>query len=571
MRPLDVPSPSLVTLATLLIGTLALGGCQRQSESDSEQTDSEQQTQQRAFLAGAQADDVTAALDRIPKALDPSRVDNTAERHLAYNLFEGLVMPARTTEGAETSDDRIRAGLADDWETSDDATTYTFHLRKGAQWSDGDSVTAGDVLYGWKRALDPDRDVPNDRLLDCIRGAEAFRRGETDDWNDVGVETPDPRTLVVRLRSPTPDFLERMAHPVAFPHPTHVVEQHGDQWTTPDHFETNGAYELAEYAPDRSEVVLEANSAYWDAPAVSIDRVVFRAIPDDERAVDAYRDERLHWIAYPLSVAAASSVRDHRDYTRHELLSTTYLQFDAGAEESATADPTIRRALSAAISREKLAENVFDGFVEPARGFVPAALNGYQSVTDLTYDVERARELLEEAGETGESMNLVLLYPRSPDAVRLADAIREIWANNLGVEVTLEEARPARFRERVANREYDVAMREMLAPTSDPATILAPWHFESARWSHPEYDEMMAEITGLSPSKKRTNLVQRAEELLLDRAPVLPVYHAEMHGLVAESLQGFEPHDRNVHLLKDLSLDETAPLDEGTAASGQGR
>ena len=546
----------------MLWGGMTSIGC-KQNPNSSSSADEQEETstrEKRGFMAGSRADNMTVAIESLPKSFAPARADDPFERHVVYNLFEGLVMPASTTREAASPADRVRPGVAQSWEITDEGRTYTFNLRREATWSDGKPIKASDFLYAWKRALDPDREVTNAYVLDVIEGAEAYRRGETEDWNTVGLETPDPYTLVVHLDEPTPHFLEMMTLPVTFPLPRASVQKHGDQWARPEHVQTNGAYDVAEYSPDRGEVLLEARSSYWQSSATDIKEAVFRAISDDTEAIEAYRQGELHWIAGDLSVHAVSEVRDHDDHVREPLLGTVYFQFNP-TDGVATHQLEVRRALTRTLSRERIAQNVFDDLVQEAVGLVPPEISNYESFADLEYDVESARTSLEEANLSEKPLELTLLYRHTPDGERLAGAVQEIWHNNLGVDIQPEEVSPENFREALREQNYDIALRSTIAPYADPSAFLAPRHFPLEGWPNREYREIFSELRTVSQIDKRTNLFQESEEYLLGAAIATPVYHPTSHMLVAESLQGLEPHNRGLHLLKDLSFDETAAFD----------
>ena len=140
-----------------------------------------------------------------PKSLDPQIVTGIIEERVLSSLFEGLVnLDFETMEPIP--------GVAESWEISADGLEYTFRIREDARWSNGDAVTAEDFVYSWHRILSPALAAEYAYLLYPIENAEGFNAGTLTDFGEVGVKAPDPRTLVVRLRAPTPYFLTLQIH-----------------------------------------------------------------------------------------------------------------------------------------------------------------------------------------------------------------------------------------------------------------------------------------------------------------------------------------------------------------------
>ncbi len=501
----------------------------------------------------------TSALAADPETFDPARMSGAPEGRVAFNLFEGLMMPGPTTEGLEDSSQVVVPGVAKSYEVSPDGRSYTFHLREDARWSNGDAVTAQDFVYSWRRVLDPEIPADYAQMLHVIEGGQAYNEGKTDDWSTVGLEAPDARTLKVTLEAPTPYFPELVAFYTFFPTPRKVVEAHGSAWTKPDHIVTNGAYRLERYTPQQ-EVVLARNESYWGAEEVAIERVRLRIISDLNAVVNAYRTRQLHWTGTSLPVAQVSNLLMHPDYVRHPMLGTYYYRVNV-SDEGPLQDPRVRQALSMAIDRDQLVNQTMKGLYTKANSYVPASLPGYQPTAKVETNPTRARALLAEAGYGPDNpLELELLYNTDENHKLIAEAIQEMWKSNLGIEIELVNKEWKTYLQDIDTLEYQIARAGWIGDYNDPMTFLGMWVTGNGNndtgWSSPEYDGLLERASQETDLEERKRLLQRAEALLLKEGPVIPIYWYTNNMLVWNEIEGFEPHNRDVHLFKYMSLPE---------------
>ena len=211
-----------------------------------------------------------------PKALDPQIVTGIIEERLLSSMFEGLVnLDLETMQPIP--------GVAEEWDVSLDETVYMFHLREDARWSNGDTVTAHDFVYSWRRILSPGLAAEYAYMLYPIENAEAFNRGDLTDFSQVGIKALDDRTLEATLRAPTPYFFALQIHFTFYPVHRGAVEAHGGMlernttWTRPGNLVSNGPFTLTAWSPNK-EIVVTKNEHYWDRDTVRLDRIVFRPI-----------------------------------------------------------------------------------------------------------------------------------------------------------------------------------------------------------------------------------------------------------------------------------------------------
>ena len=542
---------------------LALTGCDKKEAAKAEGTKEGEgaSTKQQAeeFVAGTKADMFTLALAADPETFDTAKMSGAPEGRIAFNVFEGLMMPNVTTEGLDDPSKLVVPGVAESYEMSEDGKTYTFKLRKDAKWSNGEPVTAKDFEWSWKRVLTPGFPADYAQMLWVIEGAEAYNKGENKDWASVGVKATDDQTLQVVLTSPTPYFLELLAFYTFFPTPQKVVEEKGDDWTRPENIVSNGPYRLASYKPQQ-EIVLETNEHYWDKAALKIPKAKLRIIPDATARVTAYKTGELHWSGAGLPVAQITSLLTHPDYYREPLLGTYYYRINV-KNDGALQNPKVREALALAIDRSSLVNNTLNGLYESAESFVPP-MAGYKSVTKTDYNIKKAKDALAEAGFPGGKgfPKVSLLYNTDENHKLVAESVQDMWKRNLGIDVALNNKEWKTYLQDVDTLSYEIARAGWIGDFNDPMTFLDMWVTDNGNndtgWSNEQYDKLIADAQKEVDPKKRAELLQQAEKLLLEQGPVIAIYYYATNGLRSSKLKGFEPHNRDVHLLKYMSLAE---------------
>ena len=537
-------------LAALAIGSIVIvagcDGCERSGAGEE-------------FVAGYNADVFTFGLSADPETLDPTRMSGAPEGRMAFNIFEGLMAPGPTTEGLDDPSDVVVPGVAEDYDISDDGTVYTFYLRDDAKWSNGDPVTAMDFERSWKRILTPD--FPGDyvKLLHVIKNGADYSEGDLEDWDRVGVESIDDRTLEVTLEYPTPYFLELVAFYTFYPVPVDLIEEHGTRWTRPENIVSNGAYELTDYRFQR-DMTLEKNEHYWDADSVDIEEARARIIDDTNAIVNAYRTGTLHYSGASLPVAQITGLMTHPDFYQEPMLAVYYFRFNVSDEDHPLTEPKVRRALAKALDRRSLVEDTMNNLYEVADGYVPP-MPEWESTADAPeYDPERARELMAEAGydDPSELPEFEFLYNTDEDHKLIAEASQAMWSRNLGIDVTLVNKEWRTYLQDVTTLNYEAARAGWIGDYNDPMTFLELWETGNGNnntgWSDEEYDQLLDDARNEADPERRLEYLQDAEEIALNRGPIIPIYYYSNNILVSRYIDGFEPHNRDIHLLKYMSL-----------------
>lgn len=492
-----------------------------------------------------------------PAELDPHAVTGIAEGEVLRALFEGLV-------AEDPVDLHPVPGVAERWEVSADGLTYTFHLRANARWSDGSPVTAGDFVASYRRILTPAMAADYANMLYVIQGAEAYHKGANRDFAQVGVSAIDARTLRIVLEHPASYFLTLLVHPPWYPVPVAVIERHGrpDQrgnpWTRPERMVSNGPFVLKKWVPGQV-IVVAKSPTYWDAASVRLNGINFHPIDSREAEERAFRAGQLHLTdAVPVAKIGAYR-RDSPELIRIDpYLGTEFLRLNT--QRPPFSDARIRRAFGLAINREALVP-VLGGQIKPAHAFTPPATAGYTANARMPTDPERARQLLKEAGyEGGRGLPAIeFLFPSSENVRVMAEALQEMWRRELGVEVRLlnQELKVTFDARRTGN--YQMMRSNWIGDYLDPATFLDIFRSSSGNnytgWSDPAYDAALFAAARTADRAARHEALQKAEALLLEAAPLIPIYHYTHVYLKQPSVRGWHPTLLDHHSYKHVWLE----------------
>ena len=542
----DQPPPSLrlISWAFLCLFVAIASGCARRDSAV--QTGNREQVLHRGI--GSEVGD-----------LDPQLGANIAEGDVASALFEGLV-------AEDPVDLHPVPGVAESWEVSPDQLTYLFHLRSNARWSNGAPVTALDFVASWRRCLTPALGAPNADMLHLLQGAEAFHRGLTTDFGAVGVTAVDAHTLRVQLEHPAPYFLSLLANAAWFPVPTAVVAaqgsptERGNPWTRPATFVGNGPFVLKSWEPNR-RIVAEKSPTYWDAARVRLNAIHFYPIDSVDTEERAFRSGQLH-VTYVLPFGKVDTYRrESPQLLRTDpYLDTYFLRLNF--QRPPLGDARIRRALALAVDRTAIVEKILHGGQLPARSITPPGLPGYTPPSGPTVDFAAARQLLADAGYPGGKglPPLELLYNTSENHRTLAEAVQEMWRRELGLEVRLvnQEFKVVISDRRAGN--FQVLLSDWVGDYIDPTTFLDLWRADSSNnftgWSSSAYDSLLFAAARTADPAERARQLQQAEALMLNEAPIIPLYHNTHVFLLQPAVKGWHPTLLDHHPYKHVWLEE---------------
>jgi oligopeptide transport system substrate-binding protein len=494
-----------------------------------------------------------------PESLDPHVLNAYTDQRLEAALFEGLCALDEPTS-------QPVPGAAERWESSADGLTWTFHLRAGLQWSNGEPLTADDFVQSWRRNLAPAFASAYAYLLFPIKNAEAYNSGSLTDPAALGLAAPDTRTVVITLERPTPYLPVLTAATPWYPINPRVVGKfgaltdRGSAWTRPGNLVGNGPFVLREWTPG-SRIVVEKNPRYWDAATVRLNRIVFYPIENPDVEERNFRAGQLHLTnSIPLSKIPAYRGGADAARLRSDLfLQVLFIRFNV--TKPPFDNPKVRRALALAIDRESISRNLLHGSRAPAEHFVPPSTAGYDSRARLATNVEEARRLLAEAGfPDGAGLPEFELQVRNDELQpRVVEAIQAMWQRELGVRasIALLEQKVTIANQQALN--FTVGVNGWVADFADPVTFLDLFVTGGGNnwtsWGDPGYDRLIKQAEATVDPAARYELFQQAEAILLEQAPIIPVIFGARNYLIHPSVQGWAPAPVGIYQFKKIRLE----------------
>jgi oligopeptide transport system substrate-binding protein len=492
-----------------------------------------------------------------PQDLDPQIVSGVSEEHIIDSLFEGLVM-------GDPHDLSPIPGVAETWDVSPDQKTYTFHLRKDARWSDGAQITSRDFIESYKRMLAPTLGSEYSYMLYVVKNAEAYEKKAITNFNEVGFAALDELTLRVELNAPTPYFLTMLKHYSWFPVPIHVVARYGpvyergNNWTKPGRLVSNGPFKLAQWKIN-SVVEVDRNPAYWDASQVNLNEIRYYPIESLDGEERAFRAGQLHLI-YDLPLPKIDGYK--RDNPKTLFLAPylgTYF-YRINTTRPVLNDKRVRRALSMAVDRESIAHDIMRAGEKAAYSLTPPDTAGYTCRSGIPYDIPAARKLLAEAGfPDGHGFpEFEILFNTLESHKAIAEALQQMWKKNLNLNFRLVNQEWKVYMDTQRELKYDLARYGWIGDYIDPNSFLDMFLTGGGNnetgWSNPDYDRWIHKAGQTADREKRYECFQKAEAILLDESPFIPIYQYTRSYVISTSVKGWYPNLLDIHPQKFVYL-----------------
>lgn len=436
-------------------------------------------------------DRLKISFTHFPASIDPRKGGDFASSSLVSFLYEGLTRSGPHQE--------VMPAIAESWEI--EGLILRFFLRR-SEWSDGRAVTAYDFADSWKMMLRPEFASLSPHLLFPIRGAEEAYRG-TAPLDQVAIRPLSSRLLEVELKEPCPYFLSLTSFPSLMPFRENAV---------------NGPFLIEMISPLKG-ILLKKNRSYWNRERVHIPRIEIALIADENTAFACFQRGELDWIGgplCPLPLDAYCSLKGK--LLSFPLPGSTFLSFKPHALDWHT-----RQALYLSIDREKLS---LTGEI-PATSLLPSLFS--ESAPLPSYNPEEARAHLALAKIPSD---LSLAYKAGALDRKVAEAIQEMWKEELGLKINIQEFEPKVFKEKIHTHQFPLALGFWIAQFDHPLAFLDRFTDPSLPKNFPQYDS----------SDYRSLLIggryREAEELLVRDLPIAPLFHSSNQGLASPRLQG---------------------------------
>ncbi len=479
------------------------------------------------------------ALEAEPATLDPAKSTAIPESLVQLQIFEGL-----TRLDAK---DQPAPGVAEKWEVSPDGLKYVFYLRTDAKWSNGEPVTAHDFEFAWKRALSPEVASENAYMLFPVKNAQAYNEKKVT-ADQVGVKAIDDHTLEVTLEKPTAYFLSLVAFHAFYPVHQKTVTANPDTWAI--HVNTlvsNGPFKVANWVHN-GKIEFVKNDQYWDAAAVKLAKMEWPIVESQTTRLILVENNQVDMMVEP-------PVVEHDRLNRAGLLKISpylgiyYYVFNTQAPPFDNV--LVRKAFALATSREILVKNIVKGGKQPAYAWVAPGLVNPATGRDFreeggnyaAEDAALAKKLLAEAGyPDGNGLPpITILFNTGEMHKAIAEAIQEMWKQNLGVSVTLTNQESKVFLESRTQGEFQIARASWIGDYADPMTFMDVFKDtgNDARYNNPAYNLLVEQAQSTIDQQVRMRALHEAEKILFDDAVIIPIYYTTQPYVAKPYVKGY--------------------------------
>ena len=477
-----------------------------------------------------------------PTTLDQQKGNSIGDNELIHVMQEGLV---RNVGG------EIQAAGAESWEISDDGLTYTFHLRDNT-WSDGQPVTAGDYVYGLQRLMDPATASPYAFIGEIIKNGLAVETGEKAP-GELGVSAPDDSTFVIELENPTAYFLALIGSCAQYtPCRQDLVEQYAETFAADAGKNAySGPFKLVSSA--NQIYVFEPNENFWNRENVNFDRVEVSIVTNTDTALAMYEAGDLDYVKIPTAQVPNYAGRDNSYMNGNE----DYLYINHQSENKVLGNKNFRLALNYGLNREvynKLANNdVYDPWnriVMPLVNGVNGSygdeyeLDAYPMAGDMAKAQEYLQAAMDELGIANASdITIEFVTTDAESNKKIAEVIQEQWQTNLGINVTIRQVTYSEIYGTVfPTHDFEVGYGGWGPDYPDPYTYLELFiggHvYNYSNYANDEVDALLKGSQTETDVKVRMDMLNKAEQLLLDDGANVPLQLRTDHYLLDDDITG---------------------------------
>ncbi len=473
-----------------------------------------------------------AAFNSDPPTLDPAQATDTTSSAVIRQIFDTLVELDATLKPVPA--------LAERWSISKDQRVHTFWLRGGIRFHHGRELKAADVKFSFERAAKGKRPW----VFEKIVGAKAFLHGQASEIN--GIRALDDLTVEITLDRPFAPFLSLIAYDSAFIVPREEAQRRGAEFAS--HPVGTGAFRFVSWRRD-DQVVLEAFRDHFRG-APHLDRVVFRIIPAEITRFNEYKTGRLDWSDIPTGHCRAVQ-RDpalKQEVAIWSTLGTHAVRFNV--ERRPFDDRRVRQAVAHAIEPQAIVSGLLEGCVDERKGILPPAMPGFNpAVAGPRVDRAAARRLLGEAGfPGGKGLGPLTFNYNTGDLNQRIAELLQSQLKEIGLTLELRRLDWAAHLKVVDEGRAPFFRQGWIADYPDPENFLTVlFHSRNvgaagntSRYRNPALDRLLDEADGMAPGPDRFRRYQEAEQLVLDDAAWISLFHYTSRALIKPYVKGLE-------------------------------
>ena len=540
---------ALVLAAVMALSMAACGGSNSASGTDSSASTAQTGT--------AQGNNVTVQLGPNPETLDPALNSTLDAGNMIITAFEGLLLI--------DEEQKVIPGQAESWTVSEDGLTWTFTMRDGLKWSDGTDLTAKDFEYSFKRIADPNTAAPyGETVLGMIDGYREAIGNPDEEGNATQDPNPDAlnvkasedgKTLTIVLSYPCSYFDKIVAFATMMPVQQATVEANGDGWATEaSTYVSNGPFYMTDWVVGQ-KVVFTKNPNYvggWDSSKIQADSITFMLMEDSTAAYTAFQTGQAQLVKdYPTE--EIDSLRNLPEFHSAPYASSTYQSLNLTDE--LFQDVNVRKALSLAIDREYLCEEILKGLYSPAYTITcPGVTDEDGSLflektdssaipTDYETAKAEAQKALADAGYPNGEGFPTFTYTTNDAGYNktIAEYLQQCYRDVLGIDMQIEIQEWNAFSASRRGGSYQMARNGWVLDYDDPSNVLELFYSSNGnndgKYNNAAFDAAVDASRTADRTEHYAQLHQ-AEEMLLNDYAAIPLCFGDTRWLQSQDLEG---------------------------------
>lgn len=530
-------------LAAALTAGLALTGCGGSKTSDTTDNTAGAENESTAEVKGVDVDTTGYLVAALNADIQTADVQKTSKDYeVPFNIFDRLVDVEVGTDG----NSKIVPSLAESWDISDDGLEYTFHLRQGVKFHNGNDFTAEDVAYTFHRMLTVEGGV-NTEFIDQIKGADELLAGETDTLE--GVEVVDDYTIKVTLKEPFAGFLASISSPGVSIYDSEATEAAGDQFgMDPAVTVGTGPFEFSSWSFN-NQLVLTRNEDYWKG-ASGLPGVVIKIIPDTETQSMMFESGELDIL--DLDYAADSVDRFTETYPDQIVQGPRVgiVYFTMNFNKEPFQDVRVRKAVQMSIDRQAILDALYGGRGQVEQGIFPHGLIGFNpDQEEIKYDPEAAKALLAEAGYADGFDMEIAADSSASDTMTMALEIVSDQLAEVGIRAEIKNYDESTWLETRKSGELGSFISIWSADYNDPDNFIYTFfgneektRIRSINYPDTEVMERVAKARTIVNEDERLAEYKALEEKIIhEDAAWVPMFSRLHLFAVSKRVQGFAP------------------------------
>jgi oligopeptide transport system substrate-binding protein len=488
------------------------------------------------------------------ESLDISQIQSTPAISVAEDLYEGLTRRDNSSH--------ILPGVAQSWQQKG-STTWVFHLRKNARWSNGDPLTADDFVYSWQRTVDPKTATQYGIFFEFLANGKDIMAGKLP-VSALGVKALDKYTLQITTTEPTAFLPDMLANPQMGPLHKASFLKYGKDFTKPGNLVSNGAFTLKEWVVN-SRLVLVKNPYYWDAKNVQITKVTFNPTEDEDASMKMYQSGQIDTLdRIPPGTFAQIKNQQPKELRNNKILGLYY--YNLNNSDPVLKDKRVREALSLVVDREILTQKVLGegqvaayGLIVPGTG--GANVTAYDwSKWPMAKRVAMAKQLLASAGYgPNHPLSLKLTYNTSELHKKVSLFLLSEWKNKLGVTGSMENQEFKVFIKTRHDGTYQIARNGWSVDYNDATSFLDLVRCGSdqndLRYCNKNVDALIAQGSKSTDMAKRKELLTQAAKTAMDDYPMIPLFQYSQPRMAKPYVAGWNvPNPMDLYKTQELYI-----------------